>query len=174
MSLAKQQRAIVRLINDVPLMESIDDDYIQKLVKSPDLKLTQEIIQWWKSYRIERFCPLTSQLLKQLNLFDNETEKFEPKGINHHYIENVGMAFLSHLCNSKVPLISSVSQFEYALIKVKMGDDKGYIVYWNQDPIQVINSLVAQTPLAQKKRDRCFKIHLSRDLPETFMVLSQI
>lgn len=174
MSLAKQQRALFQLINGTPLKESIDDQYLQKLVNSSDLKLAQEVIQWWKSYRIERFCPLTSELLKQLNLFDKETEQFEPKEINYHYIENVGMAFLSYMCDNELPLISSLSQFEYALIKVKRGDDKGYIVHWDQDPIPVINSLVSQTPLPlpQKKHDRHYKIHVSRNLPETFMVLS--
>lgn len=171
MSLAKQQRALLQLINGKPLNKPIDDHYLQQLVESSYLELTQEVVQWWKSYRIERFCPLTSELLKQLNLFDEETHKFEPKEINQHYIESVGMAFLSYMSDNELPLISSLSQFEYALIKVKTGDDKDYIVHWDQDPVPVINALVSQAPLPEKKQDRHYKIHISRYLPQTFIVV---
>ncbi len=171
MSLAQQQRALLQLINGKTIKNPEDDPYLEALVESPYLELAQEVVQWWKSYRIERFCPLTSELLKQLGCFDEETEKFDPHQINIHYIENIGMAFLLHMAENESPLISSVSQFEYALIKVKMGDDADYIIHWSQDPTPVINALVSFASVPSQGQGGNYKIHVSKSLPEMFRIV---
>jgi hypothetical protein len=173
MDLAEQQRTLFKLINGKPLDGPLDDIYLEGLRGSAYLELAQEVVQWWKSYRIERFCPLTSELLKQLKLFDKETFEFEPKGVNHHYIENVGMAFLSHMSHNLSPLIASVAQFEYALIKTKKGSDTDYIVHWNRDPVPIINALIMQVPLVESNYKENYKIHISRHLKEGFEVLKE-
>lgn len=172
MSLAQQQRALLQLINGKSVKNSEGDQYLEEMAESPYLELAQEVVQWWKSYRIERFCPLTSELLKQLNRFDEETSQFEPHQVNIHYIENIGMAFLAHMTDHESPLISSVSQFEYALIKVKMGDDTDYIIHWSQDPTPVINALISLTSLPPEEQGENYKIHVSRSLPETFRIVA--
>jgi len=171
MNLAEQQRALARLIRGEPLDASTDDAYLRRIAASPYLGLAREVVQWWKSYRIERFCPLTSALLKRLERFEEEACRFEPEGTNHHYIENVGMAFLSHMGGSGLPLVASVARFEYAFIKVRLGDDADYVVEWDQNPAPVLNALLQQTPLPEQAEGEYYKIHLSRHLPESFEIV---
>jgi hypothetical protein len=82
-------------------------------------------------------------------------------------------AFLEAMSRHADSLVTSVAQFELALIKVKQGDTGFYVIPWNHgEPLAILNGLAKDVPFDYSAREGGFKILISRDLPSQFQVIS--
>ena len=141
MDLAKHQRDLLALIKSGSAEAGCTDPYIRKIAGSEELRVVQNIVLSWRQFDIERYCRLTSTLLKKRGLFEETIRAFAATADLSPFIERLGAAFLQQMGRHPDPLISSVARFELFVIRVKLGDPSEYTVEWNTDPVEALNSL---------------------------------
>lgn len=172
MDLGAHQRGILALLKSTEPVQS--DTYLRQIAGSDELRLAREVVLWWHAFRIERYCPLTSALLKLLNTFEPSVEQvFRAAGLSH-FIEETGAAFLAAMSTHSDGLVAAVAQFEYALLRVKLGDTEEYRVVWNSDPRYVLEALVNDTPLDLPAWRGSYVTVVQRDLPQMIQVLRML
>jgi hypothetical protein len=170
MTLATRQRQLLGLLkgNDDDSFES--EPYIRAIAQSKNLEVTREIILWWRLSSLERYCVLTSQLLKQRKLFESLVQNWLSTHKISPFIEELGKAFLESLREHEDSLVASVAQFELALIKVKKGDSNTYVIDWFYEPYSVLNNLLRGEPVNEKKEQVFYQTLVSRKFLNLFQV----
>lgn len=169
---ATQQRKLFGLTKGSYLVSEGDDPYICAVAQSEHLELVQEIVIWWRAYGLERYCPLTSAVLKRHELFDETVSTFTREQRISPFIEKLGTTFLEEMSGHEHSLIASVAQFELALIKVKQRDAAEYVVDWEYEPYTVLNSLINNLPLDEENTEDSYRTIVSGELPKLFLVVS--
>jgi hypothetical protein len=170
--LACHQRTLLGLLRSTYEVGPSDDPYIHKLANSKDLEEARRNILLWRVYVLERTCPLTFALLKQRRLLQDTLGDF----ISRHNIsplrETQGPAFLETLIGHPDDLVTSVAQFELALMQVRQGDLHSHAVSWNVEPLTVLTSLAKDIPLDDSVPSGGYRILVSHDLPGLFRIVS--
>jgi len=138
---------------------------------SPNLLLIREIAEWWRSLCIERYCPLTSSLLKRRGLFEDAVRAFMREHRVSAYIEVLGTDFLAVTGRAPEPLLAALAQFELALIAVKRGDNREYRIAWPQDPSAVLDALLQEDELPADSIPSEYLTLVSGELPGLFAVI---
>jgi hypothetical protein len=169
MDLGAHQRGILALLKSAEPVQS--DDYLRQIAGSDELRLAREVVLWWHAFRIERYCPLTSALLKQLNSFEPSVKRVFHAAVLSHFIEETGAAFLEVMSTHQDGLVAAVAQFEYALLRVKLGDAEEYRIVWDSDPRSVLEALVNDTVLDLPAWRGSYVTVVRRDLPQMIQVL---
>jgi hypothetical protein len=172
MDLADQQRKLFRLIKDTYQATEDDEPYIRTVARSEQLSLVQEIVQWWRSYSLEQFCPLTSTLLKRQDRFEETVLSLIHRGRISPFIETLGTTFLAEMSTHEDAFVAAVAQFELALIKVKQGSEETFFVDWPYEPYTVLNSLLTNLPFEKEVARGSFRTVISTELPRYFEVLA--
>lgn len=171
MKLAALQRELLALIKLSHKPAADADPYILLVASSKHLEMVQEIITWWRAFGLERYCVLTSTLLKRLGIFEDAVRGFIATHTLSPFIQKLGPSFLDAMSNCDISLVASVAQFEHALIKAKLGDSSVYTISWDYEPTQVINSLLESTALDVRSIAHRYETIVSRDFAELFQVL---
>jgi hypothetical protein len=151
MDLATHQRHMANLLQFSPAGAASNDDYVQRLAGSPGLALVREIILWWRLFDLETYCALTSAMLKERGIFEEEVRAFLCQTQFSRLRDKLRAAFLADMSGHRDRLVAAVAQFELALIKVKDGDPAEYRVDWDCDPRPVIKSLLGRQALPELK-----------------------
>lgn len=172
MDLAAHQRKLLGLIRSTHQVCSDDDAYIHRVAQSRDLEEARRNIYLWRIYVLERACVLTFTLLKQRNLLAQALNEFITRHNISPFRETQGPAFLEALSDHHDALIASVAQFELALMKVRQGDPRPYVVSWNVEPQTILNSLAKDIPIESGVLKGAYRIWVSRDLPFLFHIVS--
>lgn len=170
MELATLQRQLLGLIKFNYQPSDDDDPYIRAVAQSEHLEVLREIVIWWRAYGLQRYCPLTSTLLKRRQLFDDAVRLFISKCDISPFIEKLGPTFLEEMSDYEDSLVASMAQFELALIKVKKGDPSEYLVAWQYEPYTLLNALLNDSPLDLESAAGQYQTIISHDLPQTFQV----
>jgi hypothetical protein len=169
MELGNHQRGILALLKRKE--PAVYDNYLCHIAKADELALAREVVLWWHAFRVERYCPLTSGILKRLDLFEPAVEQVFCTTALSHFIEETGSAFLGAMREHPHPLVAAVTQFEEALLRVKLGDRKEYRIVWDCDPRAVLEALVNDTALEPLAWRGTWITLVAHDLPQMVQVL---
>lgn len=172
MDLAEHQRKLLGLIKTTYQATSNDEPYIQTVAQSKHLEVMHEIVVFWRSLGVERYCVLTASLLKQRGVFDESIENLIKTQALSPFIEKLGRTFVDMMSHSEDDLIASVAQFESAFIKVKHGDPNQYTVDWHYEPYAILTSLIRDLPLEQYLTKGSYQTIVSAQLPNGFEVVT--
>ncbi len=141
------------------------DAHVREVARSAQAEVAREVVAWWHAWRIERYCPLTSALLKRLDLFEATVAADLRRSGPAHFIEITGSRFLAAMHDHPDPLVAAVARFEDAMLRAKLGDEAEYRVAWPCDPRPVLNALVQGTPLETAPAPGAWTIVVARHLP---------
>ncbi len=162
--LASLQRGLLALLKERPV-ETDADLYLERVAASAELALAKEITVWWRAFGLETYCVFTSKLLKRLGQFDQSVEAFFRAGPTSPYIEQLSQDFLSWLSIHDNPFVSSLAQFEWAIIRVKRGDQQMYEVDWDCNPNALLEAILRETELPQADFDGGYRTTISAKIP---------
>jgi len=149
MDLTSHQRKLLGLIKSTYEGSNDEDPYIRKITRSTNLEVIREIAAWWRALNIERYCVLTTSLLKRWGIFESAIEEFAINQDTSRFIERLGTQFLEEMGRHENHLISCVARFELALIRVKGGDTRKYVIEWQHDPNVVLDNLLRGAALGE-------------------------
>ncbi|MCS3798489.1 hypothetical protein GGD38_003859 [Chitinophagaceae bacterium OAS944] len=149
-----------------------DSVYLRELRTSRELCLVKEICIWWRCFQIENYCPLTSEWLKQQNLLEHCIEEYYQNTNVPSYIEQAGIAFLEYILSHIADSVAhSIAAFERAMIQVKRGDLREYIISWDYEPYAVLSGILYKTPYDQVNAKGQYKVAVSYNIPGLFNVV---
>jgi len=171
MELASHQRKLLGLIKSTYEGSNDEDPYIRKVTQSTNLEVIREIAAWWRALNIERYCVLTTSLLKRWGIFEKTVEEFAKNRGSSRFIERLGPQFLEEMGGHENHLISSVAQFELALIWVKGGDTDEHVIDWQHDPSVVLDKLLRGAPLGKAIGEGHYRTIVSNEEPGLFRIL---
>jgi hypothetical protein len=170
MELITYQRKLAGLIKGTYRPVEDDDTHLKSIARSENLVITREIIIWWRQLSLERYCRLTSAALKQLGIFDIETQRFITRWDFSPYIEEVSQQFLEYLQTHTLALVASLASFEDALIKVTRGSHASTIIKWQHDPYAVLDAVTTGSDLHLVQATGDYETQIAADLPGLFVV----
>jgi hypothetical protein len=168
MELALLQRKLVGLIKGSYQPAHDDPAYIRAVAGSEHLAVVRDVVHWWRAFGVGRFCVLTATLLKQRGLFDDAIRAFVSNGRVSPFIEESGPAFLEAMSTHADHLVRSLARFELALLSVKQGDPREFVVEWDHDPGAVLDAVLNGLPLSGDPAGGSFRTTLSRGIPGMF------
>jgi hypothetical protein len=171
MSLASHQRKLLGLIKSTYEGSNDEDPYIREVTGSTNLEVMREIATWWRALNIERYCVLTTSLLKSWDIFERTVEEFAKTREPSRFIECLGTQFLEEMGQHENHLISSVARFELALIRVQGGDTGKHVVDWQHDPAVVLDKLLCGAPLGEGISGGYYRTIVSNEEPGLFRIL---
>ncbi|MFT2019985.1 hypothetical protein ACMA1D_29740 [Streptomyces sp. 796.1] len=171
MNLAELQVGLLALLKSRELEARSHHPYFQQVRASERLSVLQEISGWWRSFAIERACPLTSALLKKRGVFDDVAGQFAGRSDATPFPQRQAAVFLTEMGSHGDPLIAAVARCEGALLAVKAGHAADPVVIdWQHAPYAVLESLLLGTPLDEAGIRGAYRMVVSRDVPELFSV----
>jgi hypothetical protein len=174
MELITYQRKLAGLIKGTYFPVEEDDTHLKSIASSENLVMTREIIIWWRQLSLERYCRLTTAALKQLGIFDVETQRFITHWDFSPYVEEVSQQFLEDLKSHKLALVASLANFESALIRVTQGSSAVTIIKWQHDPYAVLDAVTTGSGLHLIKATGNYETQVSADLPGLFIVTPKV
>jgi hypothetical protein len=140
------------------------DRHLAEVAGSPGLTLIREIAVWWRTLAVEGSCPWTTRLLKRLGIFQERVNDFYREQNVSPYVEKAGEQFLLELSAHSHPVVSALARFELALLKVRQGDTREYVVDWDRNPDAVFASFTTGHDLPATEAGR-YRTYISRDIP---------
>jgi len=170
MDLRNYQQQLASLIRGNSTVELTDDSHLRSVAESVNLEVTREVILEWRRLSIEHYCRLTSSALKQLGLFQTETQRFVATHDFSPYIEELGNAFLAALETHGHELIASLAAFERALIDVQQGTRNEVTMRWRYDPYAVLDAVMKGTGLSMLRPISLYEVHVAKDIDGLFRV----
>ena len=170
MDLSEHQRKLLGMIKGTYHPTGADEPYLQALTGSDSLSLVREIATWWRIYDLERYCALTSRLLKQRRVYETTVDRFVKTHAISPYINELGEAFLQDLSDSEDGLLAELAAFELALTRVKRGSPNTYTLLWQHDPTALLTSLVNETPVQDGAPQGDYRVTVSAGLPGMFSI----
>jgi hypothetical protein len=168
MSLATVQRGLSELIRTGAT--ATDDPYVRGLVGSDQVALLREIVLWWRTFGVQRACPLTSRLLLRQGRLDQAVDDFAVANSISPYVDNLALAFVDANRHDDDPLVAAVASFEAALIRAKRGERERHVIAWPEEPYGVLAALLGDTPLPAASGTRAWTV-VAADLPGRFQVV---
>lgn len=170
MDLATHQRKLLGLFRGNYRPSAADVAYVHQVAQSRELQEGRRNVFLWRTWVLERTCPLVVRLLRRLDLFDSTLRAFMRHANISPYRETQAPAFLQALYDHPDPLIRSVAQFELALLKVRQGDGRTYVIPWTFDPCPILSSLANDTPLDDQVCEGNYEIVVSSVFPHQFQI----
>jgi hypothetical protein len=172
MDLAEHQRKLLSMIKGSYRPSVEDEPYLQAVAGSDQLELVREIATWWRIFDLERYCALTSRLLKQRGEYESTVDRFVKTHAISPFINEVSEAFLEDLGASDDRLLGEVAQFELALTRAKRGDQTTYTIEWEHDPATVLTCLVKGIAIEADEAPGHYWVTVNASLPGMFSIKS--
>jgi hypothetical protein len=170
MDLRNYQQKLAGLIRGNFTVDPTDDSHLRSIAGSVNLEVTREVILEWRRLSIEHYCRLTSSALKQLGLFQAETQSY----VAHHdfspYAEELGNDFLAALETHSHELIASLAGFERALIDIQQGTREQATMRWRHDPYAVLDAVMKGSGLSVLQPVGLYEVHVEKDVDGLFRV----
>jgi len=170
MDLAEHQRKLLSLIKGSYRAAPGDDPYLKAVDGSAQLELVREIATWWRIFDLERYCTLTSRLLKQRGGYETTVDRFVKTHAISPFINELAESFLLDLGESDDLLLREVALFELALTRVRRGDPESYVIDWQHDPVAVLTSLAKEQPVEAVETPERYRVTISASLEGSFSV----
>jgi hypothetical protein len=170
MDLVDHQRKLLGMIKGTYQPTEEDEPYLQTLNDSDNLDLVREIATWWRIFDLERYCILTSRLLKQRGTYESTVDRFVKTHAISPFINELGEAFMQDLSGSDDSLLAEVAAFELALTRVKRGDKSNHIINWEHNPAIVLSSLANEIPIEAEIPGGHYRVTVSAGLQGMFSI----
>jgi hypothetical protein len=161
--LERQQRGLLNLIKNRG--EPPEDAYLRQVANSRGLEMVREIAVWWRAFQIEDQCRFTSRLLKRCECFEEVVVTYFNNHRTSPFIEELSQDFLRSLGDHHDGLIRAVSEFELALLQVRVGSAECFEVLWDRNPENVILALEESSELPAPEIGCLYRMRIGRDLP---------
>lgn len=142
--IASLQRQLLALITEVNPRISVEDSYIKTIQESHQLRTLHKIIDLWRTFDLQSYCPITAAFLKRQGIFEAEIEACKNLSHESPFIENLCMHFLDLMAQSSSPYLASLARFERAVLRVKQGDAKTHVTKWTCNPYALIAYALGQ------------------------------
>jgi hypothetical protein len=169
MTLAVIQRGLAEVIRTGATTSG--DEYVRSVVGSDRVDLLREIVLWWRTFGVQRACPLTSRLLLRQDRLDGVVAQFVADHSISPYIEDLAQTFVDSLRQDDDSLVAAVASFEAAIIRVKRGNRDRHVIEWPTEPYGVLGALLGDGPLPPPTGASAWTI-VSAELPRRFEVLA--
>jgi hypothetical protein len=173
MDLAEHQRKLLSMIKGTYHASERDDPYLQAVDGSEHLEMVREIATWWRIFDLERYCILTTRLLKQRGEYEARVDRFVKTHTISPFINELSESFLKDLGGTEDRLVGEVALFELALTRVKRGDPSTYTLDWVHNPVAVLTGIVKGTDFEEDEASGNYRVTVGANLPGMFSV-SQI
>jgi hypothetical protein len=172
MSLEQLQTSLSALIKSRRISPQENDDYIAKIQSSDNLLLVKKIALWWRKTQIEQYCILTTNLLKEMGTFEIQLSNFFSAKEFSAFREEVGIQFLEYIISQNIDsLTQSVSEFELAIIKLKLGENVETSIAWEYEPYSVVRRLLQNSQNLQELNSGRYQVTVSfKNIEELFSV----
>lgn len=171
MDLKTLQTGYINLLKDRETQIITEDDYFKNIVASKNFKVLNDIVLYWRLQGISDFCTLTSGLLKKLCLFEDKVKLFYRETNISGYLEELGKSFLAYTSDDKNNLIAFVSEFELALIKVKLGCGDEFLIETNFNPAGVFNFIFSDSDKLPEEESVKYIVNVSSKIENNFSVI---
>jgi hypothetical protein len=177
MDLATQQKQLLGLIKGTYTATAGDDAYILKVAGSPQLAMVREIALWWRQLSLEKYCILTSRMLKTIGRFDELVGRFFASTGACPFIEDEGERFLQFVTTESMsPALNAIqtamARFELSLLSAKRGEAGEWTIDWPCHPGTVLNALLSNDGDATENVAGNYRTITSRQFPELFQVIN--
>jgi hypothetical protein len=162
-SLEHRQRGLLDLVKNRGQFPC--DPYLQQVANSRELAMVRKIALWWRAVSLEAQCRFTARLLKRLDCFDARVGDYFDRHATSPFIEELSLGFLASLHDHDDPLVCSIAQFEFALLKVRSGSADTHEIEWDRNPDRVVLALERADELPPCESDCRYRMQVGRDLP---------
>lgn len=168
MDLETYQRSLYRLIvcdellSDAPV-------YTQGLAGSSRLALVKEVVYFWRSYGLERFCIITAGWLKRLGRFETDVQHFVALEEFSPFIEEAGLQFLQYIKRDSDPVVAALASLEIALHETRVDLNEERIVDWPCDPKPILSTILNNNENDLLLVPGHYRVRVSRALPGGFV-----
>lgn len=141
MDLQSYQRSLRRLVTGGPPAAD-DPPYVRELAGSPRLDIVREVIGFWRSHALERYCVLSAAWLKRQGRFEAEIRRFIAAGDFSPDVALAGQQFLRQLTRDADAVVQALARFEIALHETRYDPAESRCVDWPCDPRPVLDCLL--------------------------------
>lgn len=175
MNLQQLQTNLLSLIKLRQTDADMTDNYLKNVSVSDNIKFVRKNALWWRIIQIEKYCPLTSGLLKASEKFEIEIINFFKESNYSAFREEVGIQFLEFITAKNLNTLQQcVSEFELALIQLKTGKPIIYKKQWTFDPYPIIGSLLQNSFSADNLKSGFFEVSVSYKKKEELFSVREI
>jgi hypothetical protein len=136
---------------------------LERVDPSPGLSVARRTALFWHKFQLGTQCKYTSLLLKRFGCLDELVENYFNRSATSTFAEEPSTGFLWSLRTHDDALIRAVSQFERAVLEVKAGRAKGFVILWDRDPDLVFAALEAQHELPPPEGQRGYRMQIYRE-----------
>jgi hypothetical protein len=170
MNYAEHQRKLLAMIKGTYSTSTADDPYLRRVADSEGLAIAREVATFWRIYDMERYCVLTSRLLKARGVYEETVDAYVRTHALSAFINEVGESFLLSLAEGADSMLAEVARFELALTRVKRGDPASYTLEWEHDPARVLACLVQEIPIEPVDAAGRARVVVSAGIPGGFRI----
>lgn len=164
MDLQSYQRSLRRLvIGGQPAPD--DPPYAQELAGSQRLEVVREVIGFWRSHALERYCVLSAAWLKRCCRFDGEIRRFIAAGEFSPDVALAGQQFLRQLAGDADAVVQALARFEIALHETRHDRAESRTVDWPCDPGPVLGCILGGSAPMPDSTSQPHRVTVSRALP---------
>ncbi|WP_038025865.1 hypothetical protein [Synechococcus sp. PCC 7336] len=151
--------------------EPLPDDppYVRGLASSARLAVVREVVYFWRSYGIEKFCILTARWLKRLKRFEADIQRYVAAERLSPFVEEAGLQFLHYVAGDSDAVVAALARFELALHETRLDLHEERIVEWPCDPQPILSAILDETEITMPLVSRRHRVRVSRSLPGGFM-----
>lgn len=162
MELQHLQTNLLSLIKSRECELALSDNYLSCVAASDNLKFIRKSALWWRRIQIEKYCPLTTNLLKASEKFELEVSDFFTECNYSIFREEVGIQFLEFIISKNLNALQQcVSEFELSVIQLKLGKKIVYKKEWLFEPYAIISALIKNSFTADSLTSGKFVVGVS-------------
>lgn len=172
MTLQMLQISLAAMIKSRNIAIPEDESYLATVKHSENLLLIKKISFWWRKIQTEQYCVLTTTLLKITGKFEKQLTTFIAEKQFSVFRDEVGIQFLEYIISKNLDsLTQSVSEFELALVKLKLGENIESLIPWEYEPYAVIQALLQKTLNFHELNRGSYEVTVSsKNMQELFSV----
>ncbi|MBL8007199.1 MAG: hypothetical protein JNJ56_06680 [Ignavibacteria bacterium] len=171
MDLKTLQLKLLDILKEKHIPSDEDEKYIKDVLSSKNLTVLKDIIYFWRSDELARYCNFTSAYLKKINAFDDKVKEYYRVHNTSGYIEVLGKEFLNYLKSDIDKLTVFVAGFELSMIEVNSGSENDFFIETCYEPSDVFNFVYSDSEYPSEKKEK-FIVRVSSELENNFTVIN--
>lgn len=171
MDLKTLQLKLLDILKEKYIPSDEDEKYIKEVLNSKNLSVLKDIIYFWRSDELARYCNFSSAYLKKINEFDEKVKDYYRVHNTSGYIEVLGKEFLHYLKHDSNKLTVFVADFELSMIEVNSGSESDFYIETNYEPSDVFNFIYSDSGYPSEKKKK-YIVRISSSLENNFNVIN--
>ena len=160
MTLARHQRSLERAVRGEP----VTDRYAADVIATPQFRLLQQSVRFWRLLGIQRGAPLTAALLAKRGLLNLVVDRMIKDALAPRFDSTMAEAFLEYVAKTGDEVAAALARTETALHRVARGDEATHVIEWPIDP-SVTLAKVLDPASGDLERPGRWRLRVARHLP---------